>query len=60
MATAYNAQICRGENKYSLQFETDNYEYFKEVERACRKVGDKKDKEIHRERCSRMRVMGHL
>ena len=60
MSTGYNAQICRGENKYSLQFETNNYEYFKEVERACRKVVDKKEKEVHRERCSRMRVMGHL
>lgn len=60
MGTGYNAQICRKENKYTLQFETDNYEYFKEVERACQRVVDKKDKEVHRERCSQMRAVGHL
>ena len=34
MATSYNAQICRSENSYSIQFDTNNYELFKTVEKA--------------------------
>ena len=60
MSTAYNAQICRGENKYTLQFETDNYEYFKLVEKACQQAIDKRDKAVQKARCSKMRTMGHL
>lgn len=34
MSTSYNAQINNAEGKYSIQFETCNYDYFKLVERA--------------------------
>ena len=60
MATSYNAQICKGENDYRIQFQTDNYEYYKMVEKACQKAIDKKDKAVHKERCAKMRTMGHL
>lgn len=60
MATSYNAQINNKEGKYSIQFETSNYDYFKMVEKACQKAIDKKDKAVFEERCSRMRTMGHL
>ena len=60
MATSYNAQIDNKNGKYHIQFETSNYEYFKMVEKACQKAIDKKDKAVHKERCSQMRTMGHL
>ena len=60
MATSYNAQIDNKNGKYRIQFETSNYEYFKIVEKACQKAIDKKDKAVHKERCSQMRTMGHL
>lgn len=37
----YNAQICHKENDYRLQFQTSDYEEFKEVERAVQKIKDK-------------------
>ena len=60
MSTMYNAQICRAENKYTLQFETENYEYFKMVERTCQKVIDMRDKARDKERAKRMSAVGHL
>ena len=60
MTTSYNAQIDNKNGKYSIQFETGNYDYFKLVERACQKAVDKKDRAVFQERCSRMRTMGHL
>lgn len=60
MATSYNAQLCRGENKYSIQFETNNYDLFKMVEKACQKAVDKNQKALDEERASLMGVMGHL
>jgi hypothetical protein len=60
MATSYNAQMCRKENKYSIQFETSSYELFKMVEKACQKAVDKNQEAVDKERCSRMRTMGHL
>ena len=41
MSTFYNAQINNKDKKYSIQFETENYEWFKEVEEACQEVIDK-------------------
>lgn len=38
---SYNAQICHKENDYRLQFQTSDYEEFKEVERAVQKIKDK-------------------
>lgn len=45
MATFYNAQICKAEENFRIQFETNNYEYFKMVEKACQTVIDKKEGE---------------
>ena len=60
MSTGYNAQINNVEGKYTIQFETGNYEYFKLVEKACRKAIDLRDKAVHKERCSKMQAVGHL
>ena len=60
MATSYNAQLNIKEGKYSIQFETSNYDFYKMVEKACRKAIDKKDKAVLKDRCSKMRTMGHL
>ena len=60
MSTAYNAQINNAEGKYTIQFETGNYEYFKMVEKACQNAIDKRDKAVLKERCSKMRTVGHL
>ena len=45
MSTFYNAQICKAEETFRIQFETDNYEYFKMVEKACQNAIDKKEGE---------------
>ena len=60
MSTAYNAQINNANGKYTIQFETGNYEYFKLVEKACRKAIDKRDKAREKERAERMSALGHL
>lgn len=60
MSTSYNAQINNADEKYTIQFETNNYDYFKLVEKACQKAVDKKDKAVLKERCSQGRVMGYL
>lgn len=60
MATSYNAQIDNKNGRYTIQFETSNYEYFKMVEKACQKAVDKKDKAVLKERCSMARTLGHL
>ncbi len=44
MSTSFNTQLLNNEKKYKIQFETDNYEYFKFVENACRKAIDDNDK----------------
>lgn len=38
MATNWKAQI--GEGKYSIQFETTNYNLYRIVEKACQKAVD--------------------
>ncbi len=43
MATEWKAQIGGGE--YRLQFETNNYEYYKIVEKACQRVMDMRETE---------------
>lgn len=58
--TGYNAQIDNKNGKYSIQFETNNYEYYKLVEKACQKAVDLRDKAVLKERCSQMRTLGHL
>lgn len=39
--SSYNAQICNSENLYRLQFETSDYDEFKEVEKSVQKIKDK-------------------
>lgn len=60
MSTGCNIYIENKKDEYSIQFETWNYEYFKIVERAYRKVINKKDKAVAKERCSKTRTLGHL
>ena len=50
MSTFYNAQINNKEKKYSIQFETNNYEWFKEVEKACQECVDKVNEQREREK----------
>ena len=38
---AYNTQIDNKNKKYKIQFETDDYETFKWVEKVCRDAVDK-------------------
>ncbi len=44
MSTSFNSQLLNNEKKYKIQFETDNYDYFKFVEKACQKAIDENDK----------------
>ena len=60
MATSYNAQINNPDGKCELHFVTYNYEYFKEVEKACQMVINKSEKAREKERTSQMKIMGHL
>ena len=60
MSTSYNAQIDSKSGKYNIQFETNNHDYFKFVEKACQKAIDKRDKAVLKERASTMRTLGHL
>lgn len=60
MKTTYEANIDNKKSEYTIQFETGNYEYFKIVERACRKVVNKKDRVVQKERWSQLTTLGHL
>lgn len=60
MSTWFNSQTRRSENKYSLQFETDNYEEFKKIENACHKAVVKAEKERMKARAKKMSTLGHL
>ena len=50
MSTYYNAQINNKEEKYSIQFETENYNWFKEVEKFCQQYVDKANKQREQEK----------
>lgn len=41
MSTSYNAQLNNIDEKYTIQFETDDYNAFKCVEKACQKEIDR-------------------
>lgn len=60
MSTSYNAQIDNENGKYTIQFETSNYDYFKLVEKACQKAIDKRDKAIEKERSSMASTIGYV
>lgn len=40
MSTSWNGQICNGEGKYYIQFETDNKKLYRLVEKACQNAMD--------------------
>lgn len=46
MGTSYKVQIDNEKGEYKIQFETTNYDYYKMVERACRKAIDIKDEAV--------------
>ena len=56
--TEWKAQL--GNGKYSIQFETSNYDLYKEVEKACQKAIDKSNKDKMKSRSSQMRTVGNL
>lgn len=56
--TSWKSQI--GQGKYSLQFETNDYEKYKVVEKAAQKMVDKSDKKRTKEMASKMSTLGHL
>lgn len=56
--TSWKAQIGQGE--YCLQFQTTDYEKYKAVEKVAQKMIDEANKEIDKERASKMRTLGHL
>lgn len=58
MATEWKAQI--GGGKYAIQFETNNREYYKLVEKACQKAVDMNDEAVQKDRVTEMSVLGHL
>lgn len=58
MGTEWKSQI--GDGKYFIQFETNNYDYYKMVEKACQKAVDLKEKEVLKDRKATASVLGHL
>ena len=40
MSTSWSGQICNGEGKYYIQFETDNKELYRLVEKTCQNAMD--------------------
>ncbi len=40
MATFWNGQISHGEKDYRLQFQTDDYKKYKQVEKLCQQLMD--------------------
>ena len=46
MSTSFNSQLLNNEKMFKIQFETDNYDYFKFVEKACQKAIDDNDKAL--------------
>lgn len=45
MSTHWNGQLDNKNKFYSLQFETDSYEKYKEVEKICQAMVDKSSEE---------------
>lgn len=58
MATSWNAQI--GGGKYCLQFETTDYEKYREVEKTAQRMIDEANKEIEKQRGKMFSSIGHL
>lgn len=58
MGTEWKSQI--GDGEYFIQFETNNYDYYKMVEKACQKAVDLKEKAVLKDRKATASVLGHL
>lgn len=58
MGTEWKSQI--GDGKYCIQFEANNYDYYKMVEKACQKAVDLKEKAVLKDRKATVSVLGHL
>lgn len=56
--TSWKSQI--GQGKYCLQFETNDYKKYKEVEKVAQRMIDKADKERTKERAMQMSTLGRL
>jgi hypothetical protein len=58
MPTSWKSQI--GGGVFRIQFETNNFNYYKMVEKVCQKAIDEADKEREKAREVQMRTLGHL
>ena len=58
--TSWKADLECKNGKYTLTFETDDYKKYKEVEKVAQKMIDRANKELDKERASKMSVLGHL
>lgn len=58
MSTSWKSQI--GGGVFRIQFETNNFNYYKMVEKACQKAIDEADKAKEKARTVQMRTLGHL
>lgn len=47
MGTSWNGQINPKEKDFRLQFQTDNYENYKKIEKLCQELMDAADKEYY-------------
>lgn len=58
MSTSWKSQI--GGGLFSIQFETNNFDYYKMVEKACQKAIDEADKAKEKARSLQIKTTGHL
>lgn len=42
--TSFNSQICKKDNKFKIQYETNNFEFYKHIQKEIRKQIDKEEK----------------
>ena len=47
MGTSWNGQISHKEKDFRIQFQTDDYEKYKNVEKLCQELMDAADKEYY-------------
>ena len=47
MGTSWNGQISHKEKDFRIQFQTDDYDKYKKVEKLCQELMDVADKEYH-------------
>lgn len=42
--TSFNSQICKKDNKFKIQYETNNFEFYKHIQKEIRKQIYKEEK----------------